>query len=178
VQRSEGVWRTAWRRFKGDRVGMVSLVIVLAFLLLIVASASGLVASQWQRELAVPNAPPTIAIDFTERLKDKIRSETRLRLVNQTPHVELGGKVVEYRVVPIAPRPGEESVALNRLEMTVSVYYKNSVKEKSGWAAEKRFNHFAEFSSTADLFSIQDELIRQISNQLLDDIFNAAFNDW
>jgi hypothetical protein len=129
-------------------------------------------------ENIAPNAPPTIAIDFTERLKDKIRSETRLRLVNQTPHVELGGKVVEYRVVPIAPRPGEESVALNRLEMTVSVYYKNSVKEKSGWAAEKRFNHFAEFSSTADLFSIQDELIRQISNQLLDDIFNAAFNDW
>jgi oligopeptide transport system permease protein len=60
VQRSEGVWRTAWRRFKGDRVGMVSLVIVLAFLLLIVAAASGLVASQWQRELAVPNAPPTL----------------------------------------------------------------------------------------------------------------------
>ena len=129
-------------------------------------------------ENIAPNAPPTIAIDFTERFKDKIRSETRLRLVNRSPHVELGGKVVEYRVVPIAPRPGEESVALNRIEITVSVYYKNNIKEKSGWAAEKRFNHFAEFSSTADLFTIQDELIRQISNQLLDDIFNAAFNDW
>ncbi len=60
MQRSEGVWRTAWRRFRGDRVGMVSLVVVLAFLLLIVAAATGLVASQWQRELAVPNAPPTL----------------------------------------------------------------------------------------------------------------------
>ena len=60
AQRSEGVWRTAWRRFKGDRVGMVSLVVVLAFLLLIAAAATGLVASQWQRELAVPNAPPTV----------------------------------------------------------------------------------------------------------------------
>ena len=60
AQRSEGVWRTAWRRFKGDRVGMVSLVIVLAFLLLIVAAATGLVASQWQQEVAVPNAPPTL----------------------------------------------------------------------------------------------------------------------
>jgi peptide/nickel transport system permease protein len=58
-QRSAGVWVTAWRRFQGDRVGMVSLVIVLAFLVLIAAAASGLVASQWQRELAVPNAPPT-----------------------------------------------------------------------------------------------------------------------
>ena len=59
VQRSEGVWRTAWRRFKGDRVGMVSLAIVLGFLLLIAAAALSLVAGDWQRELAVPNAPPT-----------------------------------------------------------------------------------------------------------------------
>ncbi len=57
--RSEGVWRTAWRRFRGDRVGMVSLVIVAAFLLLILLSATRLVAKDWQREVGVPNAPPT-----------------------------------------------------------------------------------------------------------------------
>ena len=39
---------------------MVSLVIVAAFLLLIACAALGLVSSQWQRELAVPNAPPTV----------------------------------------------------------------------------------------------------------------------
>jgi len=58
-QRSAGVWLTAWRRFKGDRVGMVSMVVVLAFLLLIAAASAGLVANHWQRELGVPNAPPT-----------------------------------------------------------------------------------------------------------------------
>ena len=58
--RGRGVWSTAWRRYKGDRVGMVSLVIVAAFLLLIACAALGLVSSQWQRELAVPNAPPTV----------------------------------------------------------------------------------------------------------------------
>ena len=29
--RSEGVWHAAWRRFRKDRVGMVSLVVVAAF---------------------------------------------------------------------------------------------------------------------------------------------------
>ncbi|MCS6945777.1 MAG: ABC transporter permease [Sutterellaceae bacterium] len=58
-QRSAGVWLTAWRRLRQDRVGMVSLAIVLAFLLLILASAAGLVARDWQREVGVPNAPPT-----------------------------------------------------------------------------------------------------------------------
>ncbi len=60
VPRSEGVWRTAWRRFRNDRVGMVSLVIVAAFLVLILLSATRLVASNWQREVGVPNAPPTL----------------------------------------------------------------------------------------------------------------------
>ena len=57
---SEGVWRTAWRRFKNDRVGMVSLWIVVAFLMLIALSATGVVAGNWQREVGVPNAPPTV----------------------------------------------------------------------------------------------------------------------
>jgi oligopeptide transport system permease protein len=59
VEHSEGVWHAAWRRFKGDRVGMVCLVIVLAFLVVIALSATGIAAGNWQREIGVPNAPPT-----------------------------------------------------------------------------------------------------------------------
>ena len=58
-ERSEGVWHAAWSRFKKDRVGMVCLVIVVAFLLLISLSAMGLVAKNWQTEVGLPNAPPT-----------------------------------------------------------------------------------------------------------------------
>jgi oligopeptide transport system permease protein len=58
AERSEGVWHAAWRRFRADRVGLVALVVVLAFLVLIALSAGGLVASGWQNEVGVPNAPP------------------------------------------------------------------------------------------------------------------------
>ena len=57
--RSRGVWVTAWRRLKNDRVGMVSLAIVAVFVLMIVLSSVGLVAGDWQKEVAVPDAPPT-----------------------------------------------------------------------------------------------------------------------
>lgn len=60
AERSEGVWHAAWRRFALDRVGMVSLVIVLGFLALIVLSALGIVAKGWQAEVGVPNARPTL----------------------------------------------------------------------------------------------------------------------
>jgi oligopeptide transport system permease protein len=55
---SQGVWGAAWRRLRNDRVGMVCLVVVGAFLLLIAASAAGLVAADWQKEKGVPYANP------------------------------------------------------------------------------------------------------------------------
>ena len=59
-ERSEGVWAAAWRRYRGDRTGMVSLFVVAAFLLMIALSAVGVVAGSWQAEVGVPNAPPTV----------------------------------------------------------------------------------------------------------------------
>ncbi len=57
--RSEGVWHAAWRRLRTDRLGMVSLAVVLVFVLMIALTATGLVAGGWQKEVGVPSAPPT-----------------------------------------------------------------------------------------------------------------------
>ena len=56
---SPGLWTLAWRRLKADRVGMVSLAIVLAFLVMMVLSATGILAKDWSREVGVNYAPPT-----------------------------------------------------------------------------------------------------------------------
>ncbi len=55
---SLGVWGAAWKRFRTDRVGLASLIIVAAFGLLVLASGLGWVAGSWQVEVGVPNAPP------------------------------------------------------------------------------------------------------------------------
>jgi len=57
--RSEGVWHAAWRRLRKDKVGVVSLGVVAIFILMIVLTATGLLASDWQKEVGVPSAPPT-----------------------------------------------------------------------------------------------------------------------
>jgi oligopeptide transport system permease protein len=59
AQRSEGVWAASWRRLRADKVGMVAMVIVGLFLVLVALAGTGLVAADWQKELGVPNAPPT-----------------------------------------------------------------------------------------------------------------------
>lgn len=111
VQRSEGVWRTAWRRFRNDRVGLVALVVVLAFLLLIAAAGTGLVARQWQRELAVPNAPPTLlgarAAEDTGTLAG--------------PEAQAGPPVDLSDIDPLAPRYQEWAARAAQLQTAETV---------------------------------------------------------
>ena len=90
-QQSEGVWHAAWRRFKTDRVGFVSMLIVALFLLVILLAALGLVAKEWQRELGVPNAPPTLLGPAAAQAKSVIEAPTG-------PNVDLSD------IDPLAPR--------------------------------------------------------------------------
>jgi oligopeptide transport system permease protein len=59
ARRTDGVWRSAWRRFRRDRTGMASLAIVLAYALLIACTGSGVLARHWQDQVGVPDAPPS-----------------------------------------------------------------------------------------------------------------------
>ena len=93
-QRSEGVWHAAWRRFKADRVGVVSLAIVAAFLLLIGLAGAGLVAGDWQREVGVANAPPSFMGPAAPQAKGTMEVPTG-------PNVDLSD------VDPLAPRYAE-----------------------------------------------------------------------
>ncbi|HOB01189.1 MAG TPA: ABC transporter permease [Casimicrobium huifangae] len=61
--RSPGLWSLAWKRLLGDRIAIVSMVVVILFLLLSLASFVGLVAKDWNREVAINYAPPTLFKD-------------------------------------------------------------------------------------------------------------------
>ena len=56
---SPGLWTLAWRRLRSDRVGMVSLVIVALFIVMMILSGAGLIASDWNREVGINYAPPS-----------------------------------------------------------------------------------------------------------------------
>src|SRR5262245_316777 len=56
---SPGLWTLAWRRLKSDRVGMVSLGIVGAFIIMMILSGFNLIASDWSREVGVNYAAPS-----------------------------------------------------------------------------------------------------------------------
>jgi len=56
---SPGLWTLAWRRLCADRVAMAALATVALFLVSVLLAATGLVAADWEDEVAVNYAPPT-----------------------------------------------------------------------------------------------------------------------
>lgn len=56
---STGLWHLALNRLKSDRIAVVSFVIVLFYFLLLALSMTGVIASNWNKEVAVSYAPPT-----------------------------------------------------------------------------------------------------------------------
>lgn len=121
------------------------------------------------------NAPPTVGQQFSERLKDKVRNESRLIWNEENPDIEFTGSIADFRVIPVAPQPGE-TVALNRLEITVSVQFINHKDEKKNW--KNNFSFFNDFPTDQNLLDVQEGLITNIYEQLVEDIFNKAFTDW
>jgi peptide/nickel transport system permease protein len=59
VRESPGLWALAWRRLRHDTVAMVCLAIVAFFLLMMLASYTGLIASDWNQEKGVSYANPS-----------------------------------------------------------------------------------------------------------------------
>src|SRR5215470_17531728 len=56
---SPGLWALAWKRLRADRVGMVSLAIVAAFIVMMILSGTGIIAGDWAKETGVNYAPPS-----------------------------------------------------------------------------------------------------------------------
>jgi hypothetical protein len=120
-------------------------------------------------------APPTLSQTFTEALRDRLSSQTRLGLVNKGGDLNFDGSITGYSTNPIAIQ-STDLAALNRLTITVTVKYTCSFDEKKNF--EQSFSRFADYTSSQSLTAVEQELIQTINDQLTLDIFNRALNDW
>ena len=69
---STGLWQLALNRLKSDRIAVVSFLVVLFYFILLALSMTGVIASNWNKEVAVSYAPPTFLGADTEsdQMKD------------------------------------------------------------------------------------------------------------
>lgn len=126
-------------------------------------------------ESAATLAPPTLSQSFTEALRDRLSSQTRLAVIPKGGDLNFEGAITGYSTTPVAIQSTDQA-AQNRLTITVSVRYNCSFDEKKNF--EQSFTRFADYSSSQSLSQVESELIAQVNEQLTLDIFNRALNDW
>ena len=141
----------------------------------------------------VPNGAKTIQIDyfqvsnsaplasglssqsFTEALRDVFLSQTKLDIVSQNGDIVFNGEIVTYNIAPINISAASETAAQNRLTLGVAVNYYIGA---DSLVFDRQFKRFADYESTLDFSTIEEQLLAEINDQITQDIFNASLGDW
>jgi len=119
---------------------------------------------------------PTLSRVFTDALRDYFTSQTKLILVDRNGDLNIEGAITAYTITPQAIL-GNETAAMNRITITVTVKFTNKKNEKQNFE-NKAFTRFLDYPSSQNLSAVQDGLIKQIDDQLVQDIFNQAVVNW
>lgn len=122
------------------------------------------------------NVVPTLAPTISEKLRARILSQTGLTPIDdQNADYVLETEIASYTTT-IAGVANTQSVAQNRLTITLNVVFKNKLNPKADFKSS--FNRFADYNANQQLQLIENQLINDIATNLADDIFNRAFVNW
>ncbi len=118
---------------------------------------------------------PNLSQLFTEKLKDRFSSQTKLDLVDFNGDLTFEGEITGYDTKPIAITKDEQAEQ-NRLTVTVHVKYTSINNPKFNF--DTSFSRYADYAGTDLLTDVEDDLSEQIVNELIDDIFNKSVVNW
>ena len=118
---------------------------------------------------------PPLQQTFENELLDYVQRNTRLSTVDGNSDLELRGEITGYTLSPQAV--GTDAYATEtRLTITVHVVYTDNKNPANN--LDQSFSAYRQFSSSLMLTDVQDDLCRQISEELVTLIFNSTFGNW
>ncbi|MBL31327.1 MAG: hypothetical protein CMP62_01180 [Flavobacteriales bacterium] len=118
---------------------------------------------------------PNLSNKLTESLKTKCLTESNLVWGDQKSEINFSGRIKKYEVSPMAIE-NNETAAKNRLTISVEVTYNNQFDPTQNFNTV--FTDYADFDSDENFYAKEEELNDIIINNLIEDIFNAAFLNW
>jgi len=126
--------------------------------------------------------PANLGITFTNQLKNYFQQNSSLSVINDEGELQMEGIITDFRVSQVAPTAGQDpnqisSAALSRLTIVVKVSYTNTLDDTMSFK-DRSFSFFKDFPNEQNLTDVQDDLTRQIFDQIILDIFNASVANW
>lgn len=118
---------------------------------------------------------PPLQQTFENELLDYITRNTRLQTVDGQSDLSLEGEITGYSLSPQAVTE-DAYASQTRLTISVRVKYTDYKNEKNN--LDQTFSAYRDFDASQMLTDVQDELCQQISEELVDLIFNATLGNW
>lgn len=118
---------------------------------------------------------PPLGVEFNQQLLDIYVQQTRLRQVDTGGDMDISGEIIEYSQRNKAVQADGLS-SMVTLTVRVNVRFVNNTNHAEDF--EQQFSASADYESTRQLIDVQDELIKEIVDDLVDQIFNATVARW
>ncbi|MCR5139940.1 MAG: hypothetical protein K6B45_07235 [Bacteroidaceae bacterium] len=112
---------------------------------------------------------------FNLSLTDIYARQTKLKQVSRNGDLILKGEISSYDQLNKSVSSDGYS-AMMQLKMTVKVTYENTTNHTEDF--EKSFSATREFDATQQLNDVQEELVQQMINEIVEQIFNATVANW
>ena len=112
---------------------------------------------------------------FNTALQDIYMRQTRLKQVRQGGDLELSGEITNYDAYNKGVGSDGYST-MAELRMTVNVRFVNNSNHSEDF--EKQFSSSREYNASQQLSSVQESLVKQMIDEIVDQIFNATVANW
>ncbi|MBQ2423501.1 MAG: LptE family protein [Alistipes sp.] len=122
-----------------------------------------------------PMVAPVLSATLTDELTQRFASRTSLAQVEDGGDFAFEGEIVGYSSTTSSVSSGDYALQ-NRLTISVKVKFTNAIDDKMSF--NRNFSAYADYDSTKLLTEVEGELIPQIVEQLVTDIFQAAASNW
>ncbi|MBR8702674.1 LPS assembly lipoprotein LptE [Porphyromonas levii] len=122
-----------------------------------------------------PIVYPPLAQKLSEDLKDRFQKQTRLSQTTKIGDLNIEGEIVGYDLAAEAVQ-ADAYAARTKLTMRVNVRYNNTVDEKESF--EREFTSFVSFDSSQMFTNVQDQLVEDLTKDIINQIFNATVENW
>ncbi|MDR1414955.1 MAG: LPS assembly lipoprotein LptE [Odoribacteraceae bacterium] len=121
---------------------------------------------------------PNLGPDFTEALKAYLRSRTSLNEVtDNNGDIRFSGQITGFSQRPMEIQR-DEVAANNRLTVTIQVKFVNTKSDKETDSFDSSFSHYEDFGVDQDYNSIEADLLKKITDKVIEDVFNKALVNW
>ena len=112
---------------------------------------------------------------FNTALKDQYANHTKLTQVKRNGDLKVDGEITRYEQRNKSVS-SEGYSAQTELSMTVNVRFTNNKNHEQDF--ERQFTSSASYETTQSLNAVQEELVTQMTKDIIDQIFNATVANW